>query len=125
ATPILDEIERWPCDLIVVDMLDTPESDMRRLAETGIPLLTMDDRGPGRVWASEIINILVTEPERERLPKNVGLLEGGDYVTLDTIFAEAHRSPVKREFGPLKNVFVTLGGADAAGLSLKVADALQ
>src|SRR4051812_28514401 len=37
AAPILAEIERERCDLIAVDMLDTPEAEMAALRATGIP----------------------------------------------------------------------------------------
>ncbi len=125
AGPVLDEMRREPCDLVVVDMLDTPEPDMAALAATGVPLLTFDDRGDGRRHANTIVNILVEEPEPTALPGTCRLLEGGPYVTLDPIFAQVHDSPAHREFGPLARLMVAMGGADAAGLTLKVAEALR
>jgi len=122
--PVLECLAAEPYDLVVVDMLDTPETEMAALAETGVPLVTFDDRGPGRRHADTLINVLVTEPEPESLRPGTRLLEGGPYVVLDPVFAEAHREAEKRAIGPLKRIFVAMGGADAAGLTVKVARAL-
>lgn len=124
AAPVLDLLQTEKFDLVAVDMLDTPEPDMATIAATGIPLITFDDRGPGRGFTSAIINILVTEPDPESLPKYVELLEGGDYVVLDPAFNRSAWPATQQEIGPMKRVFVTMGGADAAGLSVKVARAL-
>jgi spore coat polysaccharide biosynthesis predicted glycosyltransferase SpsG len=124
AGPVLDFLQSEKFDLIALDMLDTPEPDMTAIAATGVPLITFDDRGPGRKFANAIINILVTEPEPKALPESVELLEGGDYVVLDPAFNRSAWPATKQEIGPLKRVFVTMGGADAAGLSVKVARAL-
>jgi len=125
AGPVLAELEREPADLVVVDMLDTPDADMRAIRETGVRLVTFDDRGPGRQFADAIINILVEEPRPESLPQSTRLLEGGDYVVLDPVFEDIQTRLPAREFGPLRRVFVAMGGADAAGLSVKVARALR
>lgn len=125
AAPVLQEVQREPCDLIVVDMLDTPDEDMAALRSAGIPLLTFDDRGPGRRHANTLIDILVEEPEMESLPPDCRLLQGGPYVTLDPIFAELWGRLPQRTFGPLRRVMVAMGGADAAGLTVRVAQALR
>src|SRR5262249_47733596 len=82
-----------------VDMLDTPADAMASIKATGVPLVTFDDRGPGRFHADAIINVLVEEPEPERLRPGTRLLEGGDYVVLDPIFAEAHNETGMRDEG--------------------------
>lgn len=125
AAPVLAELEREPADVIAVDMLDTPEPDMAALRATGIPLVTFDDRGEGRRHADTIINILVEEPAPDSLPRSTRLLEGGNYVVLDPVFETASADALRREFGPLRRVFVAMGGADAAGLSVKVARTLR
>lgn len=124
ARPILEHLAVEPCDLVAVDMLDTPEQEMAALAETGVPLVTFDDRGPGRRWADTIINILVTEPEPDSLRPGTRLLEGSPYVVLDPVFADANREAAQRKVGPLRRLFVAMGGADAAGLTVRVARAL-
>jgi spore coat polysaccharide biosynthesis predicted glycosyltransferase SpsG len=98
---------------------------MAALLATGIPLITLDDRGPGRRFADTIVNVLVEEPEPESLRRETRLLEGGDYVVLDPVFAIVQERIPPRVFGPLRKVFVAMGGADAAGLSVKVARALK
>jgi spore coat polysaccharide biosynthesis predicted glycosyltransferase SpsG len=125
AGPLLAEIEREPADVIAVDMLDTPEPDMVALRATGIPLVTFDDRGEGRRHADTIIDVLIEEPAEDSLPRSTRILEGGDYVVLDPVFETAHSGSPRREFGSLRRVFVAMGGADAAGLSMKVARALR
>lgn len=125
AEPVVRQLAREKYDLVVVDMLDTLASEMSAIAACGVPLATFDDRGAGRRFADLIVNVLVQEPEPVALPSHIRLLEGGAYVTLSPIFAAAHANPVPRVFGEVRNVFVALGGADAAGLSVKVAAALR
>lgn len=125
AAPVLEELAREPADLVVVDMLDTPAAELEALASTGVPLVTMDDRGAGRRAADLLVNILVEEPEPASLRPDARLLQGPAYVTLDPLFADAHDGPEPRDFGPLRSVFVAMGGADAAGLTVKVAQALR
>jgi spore coat polysaccharide biosynthesis predicted glycosyltransferase SpsG len=117
-------LESESCDLIIVDMLDTDREEMQSLSESGIPIVSLDDRGEGRLFAHCLINILIEEPEPGNLPPHIRLLEGGKYVSLDPQFIKAHRSYRSDFQGPVRKVFVALGGADAAGLSLKVAKAL-
>ena len=125
AASILSLLGSLSFDIVAIDMLDTREEEMRRVAARGVPLVTFDDRGAGRHFASKLINILVEEPEAASLPRSVQLIEGGNYVVLDPIFAEEHDRPHERDFGTIRNAFVAMGGADAAGLTLKVAKALK
>lgn len=124
AAPMLERLTRETWDLVVVDMLDTPAEDMRRLREVGVPIATFDDRGPGRIFADTIVNVLVTEPEPARLPAGTRLLEGGPYVTLDRPYRDAAQRCSPRRFDAMGRVLVAMGGADAAGLTVKVARAL-
>lgn len=125
AGPVVEFLRSHSFDVIVVDMLDTPEEDMRLLASTGIPIVSFDDRGAGRFYANTLVNILVAEPDRARLCLHTRLLEGAEYVVLDPIFAGAHETPRRDGAGLLERVFVAMGGADAAGLTVKVARALR
>lgn len=124
AAPVLALLREQAFDLVAVDMLDTPQDDMRELAQSGVPIVTFDDRGPGRMHADTLINILVEEPEPAALPASVRLLQGGEYVVLDPVFAEEHDRTPHGEFGPLCRIFIAMGGADAAGLTVKVARVL-
>lgn len=117
--PLIEEVRP---DCVVVDMLDTDGVEMGRLAETGVPLASFDDRGAGRTYAALLVNILVEEAEPERLLSGVRLCEGGAWATLSPVFTE--RGPARREIGACRRVLVTLGGGDAAGLTQKVARSL-
>lgn len=125
SAPVLTELAVGAYDLVCVDMLDTPEADMAAIAASNVPLITFDDRGSGRRYADILINVLVEEPEPAFLCPETRLLEGGDYVVLDDVFDPANRRNPPRDMGSLRKVFVAMGGADAAGLTVKVADALR
>jgi UDP-2,4-diacetamido-2,4,6-trideoxy-beta-L-altropyranose hydrolase len=124
AQSLIPLLENEPSDLVIVDMLDTDREEMRKLSELDIPIVSLDDRGEGRMFADCLINILIEEPSPRQLPSHIRLLEGGKYAALDPQFTQAHRSYRSGFQGPVQRVFVALGGADAAGLSLKVAQAL-
>lgn len=109
-------------DIIVVDMLDTPQSDMSRLREMTNTLVTFDDRGPGRLHAHLICNFLVRDPNPSDLPDATWLREGPEYASLPLEFAGVKRGRKEPEL--VRRVLVSLGGADAAGLTVKVAKEL-
>jgi spore coat polysaccharide biosynthesis predicted glycosyltransferase SpsG len=125
AAPVLQELDLHEYDICIVDMLDTPSREMQAIAKTGIPLVTLDDRGGGRLNADAIINTLVEEPEKKILKPGCILLQGAPYAILDPIFSEIHETHHERKFGEVHNVLVTLGGADAAGLTVRACKALK
>ena len=120
----LDCLEPPDWDVIAVDMLDTEADEMSRLTEYGVPVVTFDDRGDGRTWASAVVNSLVMEPLPACLPSVTRLYEGFQYAVLDPLYARMNGTYAIRG-GPIEKVFVTLGGGDAAGLAVKVARALM
>jgi spore coat polysaccharide biosynthesis predicted glycosyltransferase SpsG len=124
ATHVIEHLSHNPVDLAIVDMLDTPREDMERLRAAVPRLITFDDRGGGRHVADLIVNILVEEPDPGALPPSVRLLQGPEYAVLDRAFLSAHGMAAKIPLRDLRRVFVTLGGADATGLTVKVANAL-
>jgi spore coat polysaccharide biosynthesis predicted glycosyltransferase SpsG len=117
--------EFGPYDLAVVDMLDTPGGALKAVRSLARSVVTMDDRGEGRRCADAIVNVLVREPDTCGLPQGVSVFEGPEYATLDSVYADPVPS---RRIGPVGpegcRVVVTLGGADAAALSVKVAESL-
>jgi spore coat polysaccharide biosynthesis predicted glycosyltransferase SpsG len=123
--PVADAIRRLQPDVVVVDMLDTSDEAMAAIESTGCAIVTYDDRGQGRLRASTIINILVREPEPAHLPGSIRLLEGPQYATLDDVYSRRRGAAAARPAGRLDRVLVTLGGADGAGLSVKVARSLM
>ncbi|MGC8669335.1 MAG: PseG/SpsG family protein [Chthonomonadales bacterium] len=121
---LLPLLRRQEWDLVVVDMLDTPAADMEVLADCGFPIVTFDDRGPGRAYACALINTLIQEPNPSALPASVHLYEGPAYAVLDPAYANAHGA-YRRPAGVPTRILVAMGGADAAGLTVKVARALR
>ncbi len=112
---------RW--DVAVIDMLDTYAGTLDMVRSIATTVITLDDRGPGRTDADAIINVLVREPRRDGLPGNVRLLEGPEYATVDRMYAET--APVRTCRTGACKALITLGGADSAGLALKVARAMH
>lgn len=120
ASTLLPLIEELRPDLVVIDMLDTPAEAMAQLAATGVAILTLDDRGPGRRYATAIMNVLVQEPEPSCCAH---LWEGADYATLDPVYRDLVGAAALPD-GAVERVLVTMGGADAVGLTLKAGRAL-
>lgn len=110
-------------DVVIVDMLDSPRGALSEIRSEVPALITLDDRGPGRMDADGIINFLVREPEPDRL-RRTRLYEGPAYATLDPVYEHASARHA-REDSRGAHVMVSVGGGDAAGLSVKIARALQ
>lgn len=123
--PLAQVIREVKPDLIVVDMLDTPAEEMAFLASAAPKLASLDDRGPGRKESHLIINVLVRDPNPNELRPGAKLLQGTAFAPLDDQFSDAGGKRRTWEPDQAENVLVTLGGADAAGLSVKVARGLQ
>lgn len=110
-------------DIIVVDMLDTPDAEMRVLRDFAPTLVTLDDRGDGRLHADLICSFLVRDPDPSALDAGrTWLREGPEFASLPPKFAGVSRG--RREPDVARRALVTLGGADAAGLTAKVAEDL-
>lgn len=109
-------------DIMVIDMLDTSKPDMSRLRGLTKMLVTLDDRGQGRLYAHLICNFLVRDPDPSALPEGTWLREGPEYASLPLEFAGVKRGRKEPEL--VRRVLVSLGGADAAGLTVKVAKEL-
>ncbi len=125
AAPVLESLSDQHYDLCLIDMLDTPERDMRSLADTGVKLVTFDDRGPGRVYADAIFNVLVEEPDQSMLKPVCRLFEGCPFAMLDPQFAALGNDLKVRNYDSSGDILVTMGGVDAAGLTVKTARALK
>jgi spore coat polysaccharide biosynthesis predicted glycosyltransferase SpsG len=109
-------------DVIVVDMLDTPGDEMARLRPLARTLVTLDDRGPGRLFADLICNFLVRDPDPSALSDGTWLREGPEYAPLAPEFVGVTRD--REEPERVRRIMVTMGGADAVGLAVKVAQDL-
>lgn len=123
ASVFAEIVEEDLPDVIVVDMLDTPESDMRRLRDLAPMLVSLDDRGPGRVYSDLICSFLVRDPDPSVLDaERTWLREGPEYASLAAEFIGVSRP--RAEPDRVGRVLVSMGGADAVGLAVKVAEDL-
>jgi UDP-2,4-diacetamido-2,4,6-trideoxy-beta-L-altropyranose hydrolase len=115
------------CDAAAIDLLDTPaEPDLSgALRAAGLRVTTFDDTGPGRLSANQVINFLVREPDPAALSaRRVRLYEGPEYATLAPEYAGRNRR-LKTIQPMARNLLITMGGGDAAGLSVKCLSALN
>jgi UDP-2,4-diacetamido-2,4,6-trideoxy-beta-L-altropyranose hydrolase len=128
VVPRLDasEFEGIACrekpDIVVVDMLDTESGEMSRIRPLTKTLVTFDDRGPGRLHADLICNFLVRDPDPSALSDRTWLREGPEYAPLAPEFENVKRD--RAEPQAVGRVMVSMGGADAVGLAVKVAEDL-
>lgn len=117
-------IEQYSPHTIVVDMLDNAEAEMSQLRQMAPTLVTLDDRGPGRVYADLICNFLVRDPNSSALSNRTWLREGPGYATLGPEYVGVKRE--REEPERVGRVLVSVGGADAVGLAVNIAqDLLQ
>lgn len=100
------------------DRLDTDLRHAEKIKATGIPLVTLDDRGTGAALADLHIAALAFD-NQERLA-GARLLRGSDYLILNRQIAN-HARPRKQ----LASILVTLGGSDTFGVTVKVVRLLK
>lgn len=118
-----DVLEEYKPDIVLVDMLDNSEDEMRNLRSMAPILVSLDDRGRGRICSDLISNFLVRDPDPTELDSSrTWLKEGPEYATLGPEFANVSRNC--REPERVWRVLVSVGGADAVGLSVKIAEDL-
>ncbi|PNU21157.1 glycosyl transferase [Geothermobacter hydrogeniphilus] len=106
-------IDRLAARAWINDRHQTSASHASRVAATGIPLVTFDDRGPGAAHADLHFAPLVFT-DRTRL-QGRKIFTGPDFLIL-TPEIHAHRRPRKQ----LQRLIVSLGGSDTYGVTLKV-----
>ena len=120
SAPIAEVAAEFAPDIVVIDMLDTAEVEMRRLREISPTLVSLDDRGEGRLYSDLIVNFLVRDPDPSALDRDrTWLREGPEYASLASEFVGVARG--RREPAMARRALVSTGGADAAGLVVKVA----
>lgn len=99
-------------DLLVVDQLDVPASEMRRLKAQTRCLVSLDDKGEGRYEADLAVNALYQSRVERPAASAAKTFEGLEYLLIDERFSKQGRPE-----GPeMKNVLVSQGGADTYGL---------
>jgi spore coat polysaccharide biosynthesis predicted glycosyltransferase SpsG len=103
-----DKIEIW-----INDMHGTDRRSTQRIKATGVPVVTLDDRGSGAADSDLHIAALFFDPREQ--PAGRRVLLGTDYLILNPEIAK-HR----RQRSTDARWIVTLGGADTYGVTPKV-----
>lgn len=106
----INVIKDFSPEIVVIDRLDTEEDYMKKIKETGVILITLDDIGLGQKYADITINAI-----RE---SGVSLYEGPEYVVLPEIKFKGKKPKDRR-------VFLCFGGYDHLNLTLKTMKALE
>ena len=100
------------------DRLDTDVRHAEKIKATGVPLVTLDDRGTGAGLADLHIAALAFDAQ-ERLA-GARLLRGTDYLILNSQIRDYTRLRKR-----LSSILVTLGGSDTYGVTVKVVELLK
>lgn len=106
---LLNEIKP---DIVVMDVLDTNDEDMKAIKKHTSRLVTFEDLGSGTNVADAVINALYTNED-----KRPNVYTGHEYACLRDEF---HRRAPKDFSHTVENVFVMFGGSDPANLTKKV-----
>ena len=108
-------VREWSPDCLVVNMLRSDLEYLKILRPLVQFLVTVDDDGPAATLADLCINPLYPVP---------GALSSPDFIPLKSEFQELHRQT--RTWRPqVKNILVSLGGADTYGFSPLVVRAIS
>ena len=100
-------------DLVVNDILDTPEPMMIEMREHGIPSINFEDRGPGSSFADIVVNAMYDEDPRHQI-RNA--FHGVKYCCLrDEFYSVQARQANEHP----KNVLLLFGGTDPSNLTQK------
>ncbi len=111
-------IDRYGVEIWVNDRLDTDDAHSRKVKDTGIKLVTLDDRGDGAELAD--INVASLPCSFGEGLKGMKVLESLDYLMLSSEILEFKR--LRKEGN---RIIVTLGGSDTYGVTLKVVEILK
>lgn len=123
---IFREESNWETEIIneynvscwLNDRLDTPYWTAKHVVDNGIPLYTIDDKGPGANLATGNFASLALS-EKESIPGRK-IYKGLEYLVLNTEIQSRRR--LRKE---IKSVVVTLGGSDTYGVTLNVVKFLK
>lgn len=95
-------------DLVIFDALDTTAKQVTRRKSEGKLVVTFEDEGDGALYADLTVNeLLPTSPYRN-------VVTGPDYTILRPEFLGAPERPTRDR---LRNVLISFGGTDPAGLN--------
>lgn len=111
-------IQKFGVTIWINDRLDTDRVHSKRVKAAGIKLVTFDDRGDGSEFAD--INVAALPFGRDAGLKGKEVLLGIDYLILNKEVEKYRRPRTKGE-----KLFVTLGGSDTYGVTVKVVEILK
>jgi UDP-2,4-diacetamido-2,4,6-trideoxy-beta-L-altropyranose hydrolase len=120
-----------PGDWVVLDSYAMGEAWERDLRQAQLRVLTIDD-APKRRYAPDILldpNVSALGAQRWAgyLAPHTRVLAGADYLLLREEFIQAATRATKSRpvEAPIRNILVSMGGADPPGLALRVVEALR
>lgn len=101
-------IMRLKPDVVINDILDTPKNYIQSLKSAGLKVINFEDQGEGAPLADLVINALHDSSS------NNNELIGPDYMDIRDEFLNAPNFIVRKQ---VKNILLTLGGADHGNLT--------
>lgn len=109
-----------PWDVLIVDRLEVPPDEMRRLKRGARVLVSLDDVGAGRWEADLAFNALYAAKSPKPAGASAEARDGLDYLFLDPAFSALG----PKTLGPVRRVLLSQGGADTYGLVPKLLEGL-
>lgn len=121
-----DIVSDLSCKIFVSDIRDTSVEYMRKARNISECLVTFDDLGKGRHLADILVDANIDEkfnPTGKEQKGNLPLyLFGAPYILLREEFGSCEKKEIKEK---VKHLLITMGGSDAKGITLKVAEAIE
>jgi spore coat polysaccharide biosynthesis predicted glycosyltransferase SpsG len=108
----LDAIRRFGADVVVINMLNTPQASVRAMSGATPLVVTIDDNGPGAREAGLRINVLYHTPDA---------VTGLEYIALREEFQRAHDAE-RTVRAQAEELLLMQGGADTYGFLPRILD---
>ncbi len=109
-------------DVVVFDLLQTPEGITQQLQQMGVIVVILDDLGQKTLRADLLVNGSLIQSNHVYAGEIGRQLLGPRYAILGSDFDKKRNSRAKT--GPVKEILVTMGGADPRGFTPIVANSL-
>lgn len=113
---IINLIEKYSCDIVINDILDTDKDYILKLKQTGVRVVNFEDLGPGADFADAVINDLY-----EKQKEGNHYFWGSDYYCIRDEFFLAK----PKDFSHVvKEVLILFGGTDPCNLTERLLDVI-
>jgi len=113
---IINLIEKYNCDIVINDILDTDKDYIFKLKQTGVRVINFEDLGPGADFADAVINDLY-----EKQKEGNHYFWGSDYYCIRDEFFLAK----PKDFSHVvKEVLILFGGTDPCNLTERLLDVI-